>query len=243
MSAVNKRLFERTPLIIAMLVFVFGCLVAGLTIYYQQKQNQIELQERFDAEAKKLANTLISHIKSYEIALLGIRGMIVSHGDDKITRSAFKSYYLSRNMDNEFSGAMGFGFIRRIARENEADFLNKARQDDMPDFTIKEFAPHEGERYIIQYIEPAGRNLAAIGLDIASENARRKAAQEAMRTGLTIMTAPITLIQTSGKPLQSFLLLLPVYHLSVSLLSAEQREAETFGCGNAEMEGVRVERA
>ncbi len=229
MSAVNKRLFERTPLIIAMLVFVFGCLVAGLTIYYQQKQNQIELQERFDAEAKKLANTLISHIKSYEIALLGIRGMIVSHGDDKITRSAFKSYYLSRNMDNEFSGAMGFGFIRRIARENEADFLNKARQDDMPDFTIKEFAPHEGERYIIQYIEPAGRNLAAIGLDIASENARRKAAQEAMRTGLTIMTAPITLIQTSGKPLQSFLLLLPVYHLSVSLLSAEQREAETFG--------------
>jgi PAS domain S-box-containing protein len=136
---------------------------------------------------------------------------------------------MSRNMDIEFPGARGFGFIRRVARANEAEFLKKARADDMPDFAIKEFAPHNGERYIIQYLEPAGRNRPAIGLDLASAEPRRNAAQQAMASGTATLTPPVTLVQASGLPLRSFVLLLPVYDLTMPLDSEKQRIAATLG--------------
>lgn len=225
MSPLNKKL----PILYAVLLFVVGIMIAGLVAWQQERQNKVALQSLFDTEAKQLVDSVIAHINTYENALMGIRGLVVSHGDNSITRQAFKTYAMARNLDREFPSARGFGFVRRVARADEADFLTKARQDDMPDFAIKELAPHDGERYIIQYIEPAGRNQLAIGLDIASEQIRRTAAQQAMRAGSTTITSPITLIQTSGLPLRSFLLLLPVYHLTMPLYSTEQREAATFG--------------
>lgn len=225
MSSLNKS----SPILRAVLLFAVGVMLASLAAWQQERANKIALQALFDAEAKELVHSVVTLINTYEYPLMGTRGLIVAHGDDSITRKAFKTYAMARNLDREFPSARGFGFIRRVARADEADFLTKARQDDMPDFTIKEFSPHDGERYIIQYIEPAGRNRIAVGLDIASEEIRRTAAQQAMRAGRTTITAPITLVQTSGLPLRSFLILLPVYHLTMPLYSAEQREAATFG--------------
>jgi CHASE1-domain containing sensor protein len=136
---------------------------------------------------------------------------------------------LSRNLDIEFPGTRGFGFIRRVSRKNETEFLNKARADDMPDFTIKEFAPHNAERYVVQYLEPQNRNLATIGIDIASEASRRIALKQALQSGTATLTPPLSIVQSSGLPLYSFLLLLPVYHLAMPLETAEQREAATLG--------------
>ena len=224
-----KALFVNRPLKIAVALFMVGVLTAYLVAQQQRINNQKELQQLFGKEAKILVDSIIAHINTYNHALLGIRGLIVSHGDNSITRKAFQTYAMSRNLDIEYSGALGFGFIRKVARADEENFLTKARKDTMPNFAIKDFSPHEGDHYIIQYVEPLSRNLAAIGLDIASEEVRRTAAIQAMRNGMTIITAPITLVQASGLSLRSFLILLPVYHLTMPLDNAERREAATFG--------------
>jgi PAS domain S-box-containing protein len=229
MFSVNKKPFERVPLKIAVLLFVFGCLLAGLAAWKQSADNQLELQKLLKIEASGLTGSIIAYIESYEQALLGMRGLVVAHGDDSISRSVFKTYAISRNLSSEFPGTRGFGFIRRVTHENEAEFVKQTRQDDMPDFTVKELSPHDGDRYIIQYIEPGNRNLRVFGFDIASEKNQRVAAQQAMLTGSPTITAPISLVQSSGLPLRSFLMLLPVYHLTMPLDSAEQREAATFG--------------
>ncbi len=229
MPSVNKKPFERSLLRIAVLLFVFGCLLAGLAAWKQRTDNQSKLQELLKVEAKELIGSVVTYIESYGYPLLAIRGLVVAHGDDSISRRVFKTYAMSRNLGSEFPSARGFGFIRRVARKNEAEFLTQARQDDMPDFAIKEFASHDGDRYIIQYIEPIYRNLRVFGLDIASEKNQRIAAQQAMQTGSAVITAPITLAQSSGLPLRAFLMLLPVYHLTMPLDNAEQREAATFG--------------
>ena len=224
-----KALFVNRPLKIAVALLMVGVLIAYLAAQQQRINNQVLLQELFEEQAKIVVDSIITHINIYNHALLGIRGLVVAHGDDSITRKAFQTYVMSRDLDLEYSGARGFGFIRKVARADEENFLTKARKDGMPNFAIKDFSPHEGDHYIIQYIEPADRNLAAIGLDIASEEMRRTAAIQAMRDGTTTITAPITLIQASGLSLRSFLILLPVYHLTMPLDTAELREAATFG--------------
>lgn len=70
--------------------------------------------------------------------------------------------------------------------------------------------PHAGDRFVISHIEPERDNESAIGLDIASEPRRREAALAAQASGLATITAPITLVQSRGKPLRSFLVLLPI---------------------------------
>ena len=224
-----KALFVNRPLKIAVVLFMVGVLAAYLAAQQQRINNQVLLQGLFEEQAKIVVDSIITHINTYNHALLGIRGLVVAHGDDSITRKAFQTYVMSRNLDIEYSGALGFGFIRKVARADEENFLTKARKDTMPNFAIKDFSPHEGDHYIIQYVEPLSRNLAAIGLDIASEEVRRTAAIQAMRNGMTIITAPITLVQASGLSLRSFLILLPVYHLTMPLDNAERREAATFG--------------
>ena len=76
-------------------------------------------------------------------------------------------------------------------------------------------------------------NSAAIGLDIASERNRREAALAAMRSGEVRLTAPITLVQAVGKPLQSFLMLMPIYQGVTVPGSVEERERLLVGWSHA----------
>ena len=166
-------------------------------------------------------------MRLYQYGLRGARGTIVTLSEHGISRRLFSAYSQTRDIDQEFTGALGFGFIRRVRPADEATFVQQARNDDKPDFNIRQLAPHSGERYVIQYMEPEARNLAAIGLDIASEQNRREAAFNALKTGTVQLSGPITLVQASGKPLQSFLILLPIYRTSTT------PETRLSGCNKA----------
>ena len=105
-------------------------------------------------------------------------------------------------------------FLRSVYRyhaETGCDMHTQA--DGWPDFAIRQLTPHAGERFVIQYIEPVANNRAAVGIDVASEDNRRSAALQALRTASAVITDPITLVQADGKKNQGFLILLPVFVL------------------------------
>lgn len=183
--------------------------------------------------AAEVAESSLEHVEEtlrrYQYGLRGARGAILTmeQRDDK--RAAFHRYSLTRDIATEFPGARGFGYIHRVAVADMQAFIAAARADGKPDFAVKQLQPHDGDHYIIQYIEPADTNLAAIGLDIASERGRRMAAESAMRSGKVQLTAPITLVQATGHPSQSFLMLLPIYRHYVEPIDAAAREAALLG--------------
>ncbi len=78
----------------------------------------------------------------------------------------FERYARSRDFDREFPGARGFGFIRRVPVQAEDAFLQAARAETSG-FAIRQLAAHDGERFVIRYVEPLARNREAIGLDVA----------------------------------------------------------------------------
>jgi PAS domain S-box-containing protein len=196
----------------------------GVAHFNYQRANEAVI-----VAAEQTADAVVNRLKLYQYGLRGARGSIQTMAEDAISRDSFDRYSRTRDVDKEFAGARGFGFIRRVAPQDEAEFVSRARADGWPDFAIRQISPHSGERYVIQYIQPLEPNRVAVGLDIASEANRRQAALSAMRSGEIRLTGPITLVQNTGKPLQSFLILMPIYRGGITPDTVPVREAQTLG--------------
>ena len=206
-----------------------GLVATGLITYNLNTHNQQAIVDAVTETAQRIQGDILKRIELYQYGLRGARGAILTAGEQQVTRKQFTQYSNTRDTDREFPGARGFGFIRRVPAAEEARFVAQARADGWPDFSVQQLTPHDGERYIIQYIEPITRNAKAVGLDIASEVNRRTAADAAIDSGEARLSGPITLVQTTGKPLQSFLLLMPIYRTGLTPATETERRAQAFG--------------
>ena len=213
----------------SLLTLVFGLSVTGLLAWQLHQSNEQRVEKAVADAAARASTAVIQRLELYQYGLRGALGAVLSAGDDRLSRELFHRYSLTRNVDEEFPGARGFGFIRRVPQAGIASFVEQARADGWPDFRVRELNPHDQERYVIQYIEPVDRNIEAVGLDIGSEKNRRAAAEAAMRTGEVRLSGPITLVQATGKPLQSFLILVPVYRNGITPATPAEREQQAFG--------------
>ncbi|WP_283188399.1 PAS domain S-box protein [Pseudomonas sp. PMCC200344] len=194
-----------------------------------ERINEQQAQDAIAAATEEAAELVLTRLDLYQYGLRGARGAVLTAGEHGISREVFGQYHKTRDLAAEFPGASALGFIRRVSERDEREFLKYARTDGKADFSIRQFSPHSGERYVVQYVEPAEGNQAAIGLDIASETARREAAQSSIQSGVARITGPITLIQDTAKPQQSFLVLMPIFRGGETPATAVDRETAAFG--------------
>lgn len=200
-------------------------LVACLVGY----SNREYTQQAITAAAHQAAEAVVNRLRLYQYGLRGARGAVLTAGGETIERDVFRRYIQSRDLEAEFPGARGFGFVRRVPASQLDAYVQRVRTGGQPGFALKQIDPQPGERFIIEFIEPSEPNQAAIGLDIASETNRREAALAAMADNEPRLTAPITLMQALGKPQQSFLVLMPVYRSVTAPSSRAARLAEGIG--------------
>ena len=213
----------------ALLALGLGLGLAVAAAFWQQLDNQRRLEQLFDQRVQALADELVNRVSTYEYGLRGARGAVLAVGFEGLRRERFHVYHRSRALNEEFPGAHGFGIIRRVPPGQTEAFVAATRADGAASFALQQLNAHDGDRYIIQYIEPEPPNRLALGLDIASEPLRRDAAIRAMLDNRAAITAPITLVQAAGKPRQGFLVLLPIYRPGLPIESTEEREAATDG--------------
>ncbi|MCL1101312.1 PAS domain S-box protein [Shewanella saliphila] len=210
-------------------VFAFGLVIsAGVALGVQNKNDNF-ITKTLNDVSEQVSSNITNRLQLYQYGLRSARGIIFTEGEEGISREKFIKYSQTRDLDNEFPGARGFGFIRRVTASKELVFLAQAKADDWPSFNIRQINAHDDERYVIQYIEPVERNYSAVGLDIASEQNRKNAAKEAYLSGEVRLTGPITLVQATGSPLQAFLVLMPIYRSGYTPPTVQLREANAFG--------------
>lgn len=228
-------LVEASRLNLSILRWPLAVVLSGLVLAIAQyvlltEHQKEEVVSEFQAIADRLPGRIAERMKVYEYGLLSARGAFVAAGGvEGITRSKFHEFSETLNFQDNFEGARGYAFVRRVSRESETEFLKAARADDRPEFRIRELGAHGGDRFVVQYIEPESANAAAIGLDIASETNRRQAIESAIATNRATLTAPIRLVQQTDAVSFGFLFMLPTYGDSVSGKSAEQRPSAVSG--------------
>jgi len=207
---------------------IAGALLTTFMVLRQERHNAAFVDERFATESRELADAIHDRFALYEYGLRAARGLIQQAGEHGITPADFGRYMASRDIDREFPGARGFGFVHRVPADRLRDHpRDHAVPPPLPVDPLH--PPHPGEHFIIELVEPLERNREAVGLDIASEPRRRAAAVAAMRSGRATLSAPITLVQATGAVNRAFLLLLPIYRPGLPLDTPDQREAAAYG--------------
>lgn len=205
----------------------------GIAIYADKRQsleNQQYIATKLQARLSLVSETVTDWVTLYQYGLRGLKGSIITAGIDHFNYANMQVYSASRNVNEEFPGANGFGLIRYVKPEQVEQFVESARQE-RPDntFKLRQLNQHSDALFVIQYIEPEASNKAALGLDIGSEPNRRHGALEAAKYNEVRLTAPIKLVQANEQTSYGFLILMPIYGVNSPLVSTQDRLANIKG--------------
>lgn len=218
----------------ALLVLVSGLVLTALACWRSDIARQKKVQELCDERGQAFVSRVRDRMRTYEYGIRGLRGAVIGAGLDRLNHKTIDDYMRSRELQREFPGARGFGFVRRVPAAEVQRYVLKAATDHHDGlFQLHELSPNTGERWVIEFVEPEALNQKAIGLDIASETNRREAAYAAMSSGQPRLSAPVTLVQASNQPQRGFLLLIPIYADGLPISSEEERIAAARGWGYA----------
>lgn len=194
----------------------------GVTFYawntvsnYIHQRTQIE----FQALAQESEKALLYRIESYEQGLLG--GVGFFKGSQTVSRSEWKNYIDSLEINKKYPGINGIGYIANLSAQEQEHFVKEMRTTGKTDFSVFP-ATDIPEHFIIGYIEPQKLNEPSIGFNIASEPNRYAAATLSRDSGHTAMTHRVLLLQDETKQ-PGFLLLHPIYSSNSPLETTEQR--------------------
>ncbi|MEM9020821.1 MAG: CHASE domain-containing protein [Planctomycetota bacterium] len=206
----------------------------GLAVTFFASRHEFEVAHREDLHHFQQLNDRVTaevqrQISLYHYGLMGTRSVFAASND--VDGQAFLHLVQSREMEKEFPGALGIGYIHRVPDDGQAldAFLDQARGEVQVPFEVS-LPPGAaalpgtptGDRYITKYIEPLARNQPALGLDIGAHAVRREAADRAMRTGEAALTGTIHLVQDQSNA-PGFLYMLPVYQRDAPLETERQR--------------------
>lgn len=209
LASSNRMVWQ--PLRMALIVCIVGVVAAMIAMTVVDHRQRVTREHAFDVLTQRASEQFKLRLRLHEYQLRSTRSAVLAIGPDQLTRLQFKNYFTSSNFKTDFPGVLGYGLIRRVPLAKEKAFIESARRDGAPDFAIRQFSPHQGDRWIIQYIEPAQGNQAALGLDLASEQSRLDSVNRAILSGEPTLTTALTLVQAGQKLNQGFLLLLPIY--------------------------------
>jgi two-component system, sensor histidine kinase and response regulator len=207
------------PLIWASLALCVGLTVTAWLSFALHNYQSQRLQARFDSEVNRVSDDIARRFQTPVYGLMGARSIYAVNGS--VDRAAFQRYVASRNLEREFPGVRGIGFIERVEREQLPTFIARERADGAPEFEVRTQGD-AADLMVIKFIEPLARNRAALGLDVGAEGVRREAIERAARTGQPALTGVITLVQ-DDRSRPGFLLYVPVYRAGQPLDTPEQR--------------------
>ena len=211
------------------LTMIAGVTVSALLARDQAARNEHDARAAVLQATERVADDVVAAMQTYQYGLRGARGVILTVGEDSVTFEQFLRYSKSRDLAVEFPGAEGFGFIRRVPQGEEGKFVARMRADGRPDFEFRQYIPHAGERYIIQFIEPSEPNALSVGMDVASGPIRNAAALESMQTATTTLTGPLRRVQTEDQDERGFFLMMPIYRGGVVPTNVAERKASLVG--------------
>lgn len=177
-------------------------------------------------ESDKHFNQIVSAVEPMIEARLNLYFSVLQSGtglfaaSDNVDRDEWKSFLAHGEFHKKLPGVDGLGVVYKVQRKNLEEFIYRTRKDGAPDFKyqlLPGLSPEQIKRsnaneelYIVTFIEPRESNALKVGLDLASEDIRKHAADLARDLGSPTLTEKISLLDDARKS-PAFLLYYPVY--------------------------------
>lgn len=186
---------------------------------------------KFEYQTINAELAIQARIRSYTDVLRGVSALFATR--DHITRDQFRAYVGQLNLDQSFPGIRSLNFAPRVVARDKQSFTESVRRDrsrdplGYPEFSIKP-PGDRAEYHVLTYQEPMESNMGNFGLDIAANDAGRRALDHARDTGQ--LNASGRLIRITGPSQHIGLAMrLPLYRSGMPLATVEERRAAYYG--------------
>lgn len=214
---------SRISIAIAIVIALALTVVAHYLVRtWEQTVIDSEFERRSNNHMAVLQTTIDQHIELLE-SLAGLYA-----ASEHVKRTEFNQFVqpiLTRHPEIQ-----GFGWDPRVRHSERTAFEAAARQEGLRDFQITEMdetgkkvpAKRRNEYVPVFYLEPLTGNEQALGYDIASEDARREALDNARDSGEAVTTGWVRLVQETEDQ-YGVLIVKPVYGFGSSLDAVQKR--------------------
>lgn len=223
-SSKELAMRERLPwvILIASLTMVF------IVLYVIKFQGQEFAEQEFHLYAREIVTLIEERLNDHEQIL--ISGAALFDASDQVERKEWRAFIRRLNLAKEYPGILGVGYSVVIQPSELQKHIQSMQAKGFPEYRVYP----EGERPLytsIIYLEPfTGRNLAAFGYDMLSQETRAKAMYMAAETGETTISGKVTLVQeTHGRIQAGFLMYVPIYRKGYLLETPAQRRRALQG--------------
>lgn len=219
-------------------------LLATAVVCDQTWQRQVLAKEqRFNVDATILKKATVERLDRYAQILQGTCGLFAA--SQSVEDSEFHAYVASLELNRQFQGILGIGFVEMVDGSEREEFLQKvSRSHQHTDHPILIHPPGDRPEYmVVRFVEPLDKNIKALGFDLATNDNRRQTAMRSCDSASIALTGKLDLIQSRGHP--AAILFQPIYENGPIPTTIAERRAKLLGWvyaafrANDLMEGVR----
>ncbi|WP_229958853.1 CHASE domain-containing protein [Pontibacter silvestris] len=182
-----------------------------LFIYTETKQKSEERRHKlFTFKADQATADIEQRMRDYIQVLIGAKALYIA--SDTVDRSAWRAYYETLNLEQNYPGIQGIGYSHVVWPHELEQHTEQIRNEGYSEYTVYPESKQPMYTSII-FLEPfEGRNLRAFGYDMFSDSIRRSAMTIARDTKQPALTGKVRLVQENNKDEQAgFLIYLPIY--------------------------------
>ncbi len=166
----------------------------GLTLLSWRNADQAynaERQSSISSTVSETKSSITDRLESYRLVLLGASGLFVS--SDEVTRSEWEKFIKSFDIQRNYPGVQGLGFMRSATRAELPDLIRQIHADGFPDSKIHPSL--EGNEFAItMYFVP--EHAPGIGYNMLSHPSRRSALKSAKETGKATISDKVLYTKT-----------------------------------------------
>ena len=191
---------ERAWRIALPILLVFALFVAIFAKVNAGGNNQsLESLLEFWLPSQRITDRIQRRLEQREVFLEQLRRSFASKSTP-VTREDFRT--LTQDMRQRFPAVQAAAWVPRVTAAKRSEF-EALQQRDIPGFEIRDRDASDAQRhaesrdtfYPVTYVEPLQGNQEALGLDLASDVARRTAIAKAIESGTVVATPPLGLVQ------------------------------------------------
>ncbi|HWZ94384.1 MAG TPA: PAS domain S-box protein [Opitutaceae bacterium] len=214
---------KRTYFLLSFGIIVCGAVLSIAGFFYARKEARMADVERFGRVTDRLMVSIKDRMMVIESVLQGMRAWF--DANPKHDRKEWETY-AGGVLPLVQQYVAGLTYIERVPREELPAFLSQTKAEYGTDFKL-ETSGDRPELYVIRYVK-SFKYPSAVGLDVATDQRRREALEEAMLTGRPTLSKHTGLVLGNTKTPAS-LMYMPIYSQDVVPATPEERRERLQG--------------
>jgi signal transduction histidine kinase/CHASE1-domain containing sensor protein len=219
----------RNRVLLPYLILLLGCCFTLVVYYYFYQLTSEQDQIRFESAVQEIEDQVTLRVATSEALLRAGAGLFAA--SDYVDSGEFQRWVEEIELDKNYKGVLGIGFSYSFPARDKAKVVASMKKQGFADFDVWPTDQPRNEYNAIIYLQPDTKpNRRALGYDMGTEEARRKAMNLARDSGKPIASGRVELVQEQEIPDANkqlgFLIYMPVYRNDAPVSTeAERRQA------------------